>query len=117
MNKEVCSFINTMVRSEEIRNLFMTGYCYHFAHILKSTFNRGEVCICFPFGHFVWLDTDDTAYDADGVHTGDQKAYIPEKFLGNCIYDFKHIPGKTHNTNEKEINDIWKEYYETTIQN
>ena len=53
MNNEVCTFINTIVHSEEIRNLFMTGYCYHFAHILKATFERGEVCMCFPFGHFV----------------------------------------------------------------
>lgn len=110
MNKEVCDFINNMVYNEEIRKLFMAGYCYHFANILKSTFNRGEVCICFPFGHFVWLDIDNTAYDAGGIHTGDQKAYIPEEFLGNCIYDFKHIPGKVHNTSEKEIDEIWHKY-------
>lgn len=99
-----------MVHSEEIRSLFMKWYCYHFVHILKATFESGEVCICFPFGHFVWLDEDGVAYDADGVHVVDQKAYIPERFLGDCIYDFKHISGKVRNTTKEELDNIWKEY-------
>ena len=95
MDNEVCGFIKNMVHNEEIRKLFMDGYCYHFANILKTTFDRGEVCICFPFGHFVWVDTDGTPYDAESVHTGDQKAYIPEKFLGDCIYDFNAVMVET----------------------
>lgn len=28
---------------EKIRSLFRAGYCYHFAHMLQATFERGHV--------------------------------------------------------------------------
>ncbi len=110
-DSNILSFIKEFKTSEEIRNHFAAGYCWHFAHILKATFGRGEVCIKFPYGHFVWVDTNEVAYDIDGVaELEDAKAFIPESFLGNCLEDFKHIPGQIHNTSMSELEDIWQRY-------
>ena len=47
---------------------FRQGYCWHFAHLLKQTFQRGDVQLCLPgWQHFVWTDEDGTSYDIDGV--------------------------------------------------
>ena len=54
---------------ELIRSLFMDGYCYYFAVILKTAFNRGEICWCAPYAHFIWLDTNGIPYDIEGVST------------------------------------------------
>lgn len=79
---------------EIIRSTFMAGYCYHFAHMLKHAFKRGEVCIAAPFGHCVWVDENGTAYDAEGMNFGEQVYNIPESYLGDAIKDFTHIPGE-----------------------
>lgn len=81
-------------KSEEFRKLFRMGYCWHFAKMLQTTFNRGTVCVAFPLGHFVWLDSDGTAYDIDGFDISEHYYYIPEEYLGDELINFKHIPGK-----------------------
>lgn len=79
-------------KSEEFRDLFRAGYCWHFAKMLQTTFNRGTVCITFPIGHFIWLDTDGSAYDIDGFDITEHYYYVPEEYLGRELDAFKHIP-------------------------
>lgn len=79
---------------EVIRSTFRAGYCWHFAHLLKATFGRGEVCWAAPFGHFVWVDENGVPYDVEGLNMGEQDYNIPERYLGGFIKDFTRIPGE-----------------------
>lgn len=80
---------------EVIRSTFRAGYCYYFAHLLKTAFGRGEVCVAAPFGHMVWVDDNGVPYDIEGVNFGEQVYNIPESYLSEeAIKDFKHIPGE-----------------------
>ena len=74
-----------------LRLHFRSGYCYYFAHMLKVAFGRGEVCWCSDQDHFVWLDTDNTAYDAEGVSLVKCDYYIPERYLGDYVNEYKHL--------------------------
>ena len=38
---------------EVIRHQFRAGYCYYFAHMLELAYPGGEVCLCYPFGHWI----------------------------------------------------------------
>ena len=97
-----------------IHDVFRHGYCWHFAHILKSTFGRGEVCIAYPFGHFVWKDVNGVVYDIEGEYGHDSEAccYIPEDYLPDEVLDtFRHIPDcDEHYTTKEEIEAIEKRY-------
>ncbi len=78
---------------EKLRQKFRAGYCWHFAHILKDTFNRGKVCWTAPFGHMVFLDSDNRAYDIEGKYIEkDHECFylIPESYLGKFINEFTH---------------------------
>ena len=99
---------------ELIRLLFEDGYCYYFAHMLKTAFNRGEVCICAPFAHFVWVDENYIPYDISGMSDAEYEYLIPEKFLGeDVVSDFKHIPNVSYYTTKEEIEDIIRRYKES----
>lgn len=109
---------NTEVESEAVRKLFRAGYCYYFAGILKKAFNRGEVCLAAPYGHFVWLDpVGDIPYDVEGVYEGEADYFIPEKFLGNTVEDFMHVPGVAHDTKEHEIEEIIRRFVSSKYSN
>lgn len=76
---------------ELFRMHFRAGYCWHFAHILKAVFYRGEVCWAAPFGHIVWRDKDGTPYDIEGIYDGEAIYLIPEKYFSEHLNEFKHI--------------------------
>lgn len=98
---------------EVIRSTFQAGYCWHFAHILKTVFGRGEVCWAAPFGHFVWVDENGVPYDAEGLNQGEQDYNIPESYMGVFIKDFKHIPGDIiSNVTTDDINRMIRKYKE-----
>lgn len=88
---------------EVLYQQFASGYCYYFAHMLQSAFNRGEVCWAAPYGHIVWVDENDIPYDISGVNESETDDYIPEYMMGDTILDFKHIAGKVHDTSDQEI--------------
>lgn len=77
---------------EAIRSTFRAGYCYYFAHMLKLAFDRGCVCWTAPFSHIVWVDTDGIPYDIEGVYAGEADYFIPEDYIQDSIWTFKHIP-------------------------
>jgi hypothetical protein len=61
--------------------------------MLKTAFNRGEICWHRNHGHIVWLDVDDIAYDIGGPFTeynaGD---LLPvEQSLGSMLCAFTHV--------------------------
>lgn len=104
--------------AETIRYQFHSGYCYYFAHMLKQAFQRGEVCIAAPFGHFVWKDKDDICYDVEGVSASEAEYFIPESFMGNMVKDFLHIRNIAHNTTQKEIEELIERYKKSlTLKN
>ena len=95
---------------EMIRSLFMDGYCYYFATMLKTAFNRGEICWCAPFGHFVWVDENDVPYDVEGVSTAEAEYYIPESYIAEGIDDFKHVQGKNFGATKAYIGNAIEQY-------
>ena len=117
-NEQVLQFIynfawhkaSTEAEYEQIRCLFMDGYCYYFANMLKTAFNRGEICWCAPYGHFVWLDVNNIPYDIEGVSTSEAEYYIPECYVEAGLTDFMHVPGLTFNATKEYIDTIIKQY-------
>ena len=118
-NKDVMDFIkgfydrlgkNTEDDKKSIRNQFMVGYCYYFAHILRTAFNRGDVCWVVGDSHIVWVDTDGIAYDADGVfnkYNGSindfyNKSLIPENIITPYMKTFKHVPSDVYTRSDFE---------------
>lgn len=95
---------------EVMRSTFRAGYCWHFAHLLKNVFQRGEVCWAAPYGHFIWVDEDGVPYDAEGVNFGDQLYEIPERYLGNMLDDFRHVPGREYNASVSELTAVIRRY-------
>lgn len=96
-DEEVIKFIADILYYEDdknnsIYNLFENGYCYYFAVMLKTAFNRGTVCWHRGYGHIVWVDDNDVAYDIGGVfYDYNKDDLLPvESSLGNMIVDFMH---------------------------
>lgn len=98
---------------EVLRKIFMNGYCYYFAHMLKEAFVTGEVCWCAPYSHFVYLH-EGVPYDIEGVSITEADYFIPEKFLDNALFDFKHVPGVfSPGATREEIDNIISSYLES----
>lgn len=100
-------------RYETLRSQFRAGYCWHFAHMLKTTFGRGEVCWAAPFGHFVWMDNEEIPYDVEGFYDGEADEFIPEEFLGDALKDFKHVPGEVVVVTKEQMQEIKDRYHAT----
>ena len=80
--------------------------------MLKTAFNRGEICWAAPFGHIVWVDDDGIPYDVEGVNDSECDYYIPISFLGDAIFDFMHVEGKEYSATDDDLDRIIKEYLE-----
>lgn len=95
---------------EILVNLFTTGYCWHFAHLLKTTFRgEGEVCWCAPYAHFVWVYKD-VPYDINGVTLSEADYFIPEHYLCSTLLDFIHRPGEDYDVSQEDISSIIERY-------
>lgn len=92
-------------RAEVLRNQFRSGYCWHFAHMLRSTFGFGTVALAYPFGHFVWFGSEWIPYDVEGVYQGEADYFVPDHLIKNMLLDFKHIPGKSISSPESVLKD------------
>lgn len=89
---------------------FANGYCYYFAQMLQTAFHRGEICWVAPFGHIVWLDDNNVAYDISGCNDSECQYYIPVFMLGDMLKDFLHIPDDDYNASEQEIANVILEW-------
>lgn len=102
VNRKVIEFIANIlyhsgddnpVGNEGVYQLFAAGYCYYFASMLKMAFNRGTVCWHKGFGHIVWLDEDNIAYDIGGVfYDYGEGDLVDVSELGSDLKNFLHIP-------------------------
>ena len=111
-DNQILKFISEFVYHddpESTLNLFSNGYCYHFAQILKTTFDAGEICWVAPYSHIVWI-YEDIPYDIHGVYSGESTKFIPISFLGHAIEDFRHNPKIYHITSKSEIDKIIRDY-------
>lgn len=94
---EVITFISNILyynkqECETIYNLFACGYCYYFANMLKIAFDRGDVVWHKGYGHIVWRDIDNIAYDIGGVfYDYSEGELVPLNELGDGLINFKHI--------------------------
>lgn len=118
-SNEVLDFINDIYNSqpeengEAIRALFHNGYCYYFAQMLKMAFNRGIVCLAYPFGHIVWLDDDGKAYDIEGISISEYEKLVDIDCLPELKYDFMHVRGLDSLTDIRErVDALLKEHPE-----
>ena len=111
-SKEVKEFIDNFtgvaelkgIAYESLRSLFMDGYCFYFAEMLKSAFSRGETYICAPYGHVVWRDVDNRFYDLDGEFKGDYEVFLPTTLP--CVNDFRRRNGLGPGATKEEIDDM-----------
>lgn len=99
---------------ESIRSTFRAGYCYYFAIMLKDAFQRGQVCLAYPLGHIVWLDTDGIPYDVEGINESACNAYVPISYLGEALTNFKHVPGEVFKTSTEYMESVFAKYIEDT---
>lgn len=87
---DVMNFIKDFNKmSDDLRGVFMNGYCYHFALILSNMFD-GEILWHKGYGHIV-CRIDDLCYDIEGVcddYTPEE--YVPISVLKESIESFKH---------------------------
>lgn len=98
---------------EKIYYQFRCGYCWHFAHILKAVFGRGDVCWAYPLGHMIWVDTNGNPYDIEGLFYGESDYFISEEFLGKGIADFQRIPNKIFDASEEYVKSVRENYIKT----
>lgn len=96
-----------------LQTIFTNGYCYYFAVMLKAAFERGEVCLCYPYGHICWVDDDGVPYDIYGICISEADHFIPVKFLSKHLNNFKHNGDEIVNLSEEEKQDILKRYLES----
>lgn len=119
-NKKVINFIadilfhgtrgvSTEDSIETIRCLFEAGYCYHFAKLLEDAFPNGQICLCYPFGHIVYV-YEGVAYDINGVSDAEYEMYIPIEKMEDAILDFKHIPGVQSKLTKDKIQTIIEQH-------
>ena len=84
-------FADDKEKQEWLRVHYKYGYCYYFAHMLKTAFNRGQVCWTAPYEHWIFLDEDNTPYDCEGKFKGERFYFIPERYVPTSIVEwYKH---------------------------
>lgn len=110
VDKRIVSFIGQILFQQSshidestntIRNLFSNGYCYYFAKILEDAFPGGELCICYPVNHIVYV-YEGVAYDINGISNALCECCIPVKEFGRGVDDFRHIPDQEYNMPDNE---------------
>lgn len=97
--------------SETIRSLFENGY--YFAKILEDVFPGGIICLCYPYGHIVYVYRE-VAYDIGGVSDAEAERYVPLSMVTEAdVRVYKRLPGPAIAMTELEKETI-KHYCEET---
>ena len=82
------------ISEEQFSELYREHLPYHFACMLKSTFNRGEVYIALPSKKIVWRDNDNRYYNVDGQFYRSREVYAE---LGRTIDDAYYVDSNNIN--------------------
>ncbi len=94
---EILKFIWNFVTHDKIpesfrviEHQFTTGYCYHFALIMKNMFG-GKIVWHKGYSHILWQDRNKVVYDIHGVYC-DYRIYeiVPVSELGDDIESYLH---------------------------
>lgn len=117
-DKEVLIFIaNILFKngkfSEEVRDLFGSGYCYYFAVMLKTAFKRGRIMVAAPYSHIVWEDDDGCTYDTDGICREWDYLVPVEELIG--LGGFNHLPSSGALTSQEEFDKLRAKYSQPTF--
>lgn len=114
---QVIGFINDFLSYQEdpeaahaLQNQFHSGYCYHFALMLKGLFDRGQVVWLAPYEQIGWQDDDGVVYTVGGVYQDDGEP-IPVSWLGDAIKDFAHIAGEHFGASSEYVQEIIRKYH------
>ena len=114
---QVIGFINDFLdyqgeaeAAQVLQDQFRTGYCYHFALMLKGIFDRGQVVWLAPYAQIGWQDDDGVVYTVGGVYQDDGEP-IPVSWLGDAIKDFAHIPGEHFGASNEYIQEVIRKYH------
>lgn len=114
---QVIGFINDFLdyqgeaeAAQVLQDQFRTGYCYHFALMLKGIFDRGQVVWLAPYEQIGWQDDDGVVYTVGGVYQDDGEP-IPVSWLGDAIKDFAHIPGEHFGASNEYIQEVIRKYH------
>lgn len=94
---------------ETIRSLFEAGYCYYFAKMLEDAFPGGIACLCYPFGHVVYV-YEGVAYDIGGVTDAEYESFIPLTWMRDGVNDFRHVPGIKCSLTADKLEDLAQKY-------
>lgn len=94
---EILKFIWNFVTHDKIpesfrviEHQFTTGYCYHFALIMKNMFG-GKIVWHKGYSHILWQDRNKVVYDICGVYCDYRLSEIvPVSELGDDIEDYFH---------------------------
>ena len=116
--KATSNAVSADALGEGIRRHYRAGYCYSFAHMLKTAFGRGDVCWAVPFSHMVWVDDDGTPYDVEGIYEGEAVLFIPESFFGETDYfvGFRHLHDVTTSPTADELISVVERFCKETKQ-
>ena len=114
---QVIGFINDFLgyhgdaeAAKTLQEQFRTGYCYHFALMLKGLFVRGQVVWLAPYEQIGWQDDDGVVYTVGGVYQDDGEP-IPVSWLGDAIKDFSRISGEHFGASSEYIQEIIRKYH------
>lgn len=114
---QVIGFINDFLdyqgeaeAAQVLQDQFRTGYCCHFALMLKGIFDRGQVVWLAPYEQIGWQDDDGVVYTVGGVYQDDGEP-IPVSWLGDAIKDFAHIPGEHFGASNEYIQEVIRKYH------
>lgn len=117
--KFIYDFIGLQRTSESAKVIytqFESGYCYYFAVMLRTAFNRGTICWHHNCGHVVWKDDNNVAYDIGGVfydYDDINTDLLPvDESLGELLIDFKHNGEEIKIRNTEFVD--WAEHYDMT---
>lgn len=82
------------ISEEQFSELYREHLPYHFACMLKSTFNRGEVYIALPSKKIVWRDNDNRYYNVDGQFYRSGAVYAE---IGRTVDDAYYVDSNNIN--------------------
>lgn len=99
-DNEVIDFIDNFLggqgeRIDVLTYVYTHGYCYYFAHMLKTAFGRGHICFFLNTPHVVCQDEDKRVYDIQGELFGPFGNLLTEESAPYLTQYYKQLPKRS----------------------